>query len=340
MSASPEGPTVSVVPTGTSIVHAVAEAMELAGVLDAIEPGAPIALKPNLGFDLYVPGAVTSPPVVEGVIRALRDRAGSITIVESDQVLVDIEKAFRRCGMEPLLRRHDVRFENMSKGRFVDVPVPNHRQVEALRLPEILTRATLVTVPVMKTHNKSTITCAIKNQWGCLDTFRHNYHLVLTDVLADIHKVLKPAFAVCDATVAMEGDGPKTGVPRRVDRVLASRDIVALDSVVARMMGFDPREIDHLRALQDDGCGTQDGVRVVGESIEGLDLDFASAHHNAVSFVEMALRHTPLSRAVFHTRLLDVMCAGANAWYRTWYYLGPGHRLGEITGVGDPREGR
>ncbi len=340
MNDSTPSPTVSVVRTGTSIIDAVAEAMELAGVLDGIEPGAPIALKPNLGFDLYVPGAVTSPPVVEGVIRALQAVTDDITIVESDQVLVDIDKAFRRCGMVPLLDRLGVRFQNMSKGRFVDVPVPRHRQVESLRLPEILTRATLVTVPVMKTHNKSTITCAIKNQWGCLDTFRHNYHLVLTQVLADIHKVLRPAFAVCDATVAMEGDGPKTGVPRRVDRVLASRDIVALDSVVARMMGFDPQQIDHLQALQEDGSGSMEDVQVVGESIDGVDLGFADAHHNAVSFVEMALRHTPLQRAVFHTRMLDVMCAGANAWYRAWYYLGPGHRLGETSGVGDPREAR
>ncbi len=324
---------VSVVPSKPSVFDAVARAMELAGVLDRIEPGADVALKPNLGFDLYVPGAVTSPEVVEGVIRVLSQRAGSITIVESDQVLVDIEKAFRRSGFQPLLDRYDVRFANMSKGSFVDVPVPDYRQVPALRLPEILTRTTLVTVPVMKTHNKSTITCSIKNQWGCLDVFRHNYHLVLTQVLSDIHKVLKPAFSVCDATVAMEGDGPKTGRPRRVDRILASSDFVALDSVVARMMGFDPWQIEHLVAVHEDGSGCMDDVVVVGEDITGLDLGFQSATHNLVSGVEMALRSSLLRRMVFETRLLDVMCHGANAWYRTWYYLGPGKKLQDSVGM-------
>ena len=143
------GPVVSVTRVGDSVADAVAEAMELAGVLDALEPGTDVALKPNLGFDLYVPGAVTSPAVVEGVIRAIRERAGSIAIVESDQVLVDIEKAFRRTGMEPLLQRYGVEFVNMSKGRFVDVPVPDPHHVPALRLPEILTQRALVTVPVM-----------------------------------------------------------------------------------------------------------------------------------------------------------------------------------------------
>lgn len=321
------GSVVSVVPVHDSVLDAVTEAMTLAGVLDAVEPGAHVSLKPNLGFDLYVPGAVTSPVVVEGVIRALSDRAGSITIVESDQVLVDIEKAFHRSGFSPLLKRYDVRFVNMSKGSFVDVPVPDHRHVPSLRLPEILTRTTLVTVPVMKTHNKSTITCSIKNQWGCLDVFRHNYHLVLSQVLSDIHKVLKPAFSVCDATVAMEGNAPKTGRPRRVDRLLASGDIVALDSVVARMMGFDPWDIEHLLLLHEDGSGSMQDVQVVGEDITGLNLHFASAQHNLVSGVEMVLRSSLFRKAVFETRLLDLACHGANAWYRAWYYLGPGKRL-------------
>ena len=35
--------------------------------------------------------------------------------------------------------------------------------------------AELVTLPLLKTHNKTTITGALKNQWGCLDTLRHEY---------------------------------------------------------------------------------------------------------------------------------------------------------------------
>lgn len=317
---------VSVVRTGASVLDAVAEAMDLAGVLETIEPGEGICLKPNLGFDLFYPGAVTAPVVVEGVIRALRERAGSITVVESDQVLVDIRKAMRRAGYEPLLRRYGVRFVNLTEGRFVDVPVPGGRHLDTVRLPAPLLENRLVTVPVMKTHNKSTISGAIKNQWGCLDVLRHNYHPVLSEVLSDLHRVLRPAFAVCDATIALEGDGPKTGTPRRVDRVLASRDIVAMDSVLARMMGFDPDDIEHLTMLQRDGAGSMRDVRVVGEDITGLDLRFRPAGHNAVSAVEMALRSSVMRRAVFDTPVLDVMCRGASLWYLAWYHLGSGAR--------------
>ena len=102
------------------------------------------------------------------------------------------------------------------------------RVLKELTVPEILLRTTLVTVPVMKTHNKTVITGAIKNQWGCLPMFRHNYHLVLDAALADINAVVRPCFAMMDATVGLEGNSPKSGKPKVVNRMLASGDCVAL----------------------------------------------------------------------------------------------------------------
>lgn len=317
---------VSVVKVRDSTVDAVVQAMDLANVSDAIEPGAKVCLKPNLGFDLFFPGAVTSPWVLEGVIRGLKGRAGSITIVESDQVLVDVEKAFKRAGMERLLREYDVSFVNMSKGKFVDLPVKNPRRLKSIRIPEILAQSTLVTVPVMKTHDKTVISGAIKNQWGCLDVLRHNYHLEIDEVLSDIHKVLKPAFAVCDATIALEGDGPKTGRPRLVDRVLASKDIVAIDAVSARIMGFDPEKIGHLRLLVEDGVGAWRDYQITGEDVSSLNLGFRPAGHNSVSVIELAFRKSALRKLVFETPVLDLMCFGANIYYLIWYHIGPGAR--------------
>jgi hypothetical protein len=36
-----------------------------------------------------------------------------------------------------------------------------------------------ITIPVMKTHGRTVISEALKNQWGCLRELRHNYHLIL-----------------------------------------------------------------------------------------------------------------------------------------------------------------
>lgn len=318
---------VSIVKVRGSVIEAVAEAMRMARVLDRVPRGAKVCLKPNLGFDLFYPGAVTSPWVVEGVIAMLKDYANEITIVESDQILVDIEKSFKRAGMERLLKKYPVRFVNMSKGKYLEVPVPNPRVLKSIRLPEILLDRVLVTIPVMKTHDKTIISGALKNQWGCLDLQRHNYHLQIDEVLSDIHKVLKPAFAVCDATIALEGFGPKTGRPRIVDRILASKDLVALDAVCARMMGFDPRQISHLQVLTEDGVGSAWDYQVVGEDISGLNFNFKPAGHNLVSVIELGFRRSMIRKLIFETPVLDLMCLGAKIYYLIWYYLGPGARI-------------
>jgi len=50
--------------------------MESAGWQDAIPRGADVALKPNLGWDLLLPGSTTSPWVLEAVVQTIRDWLG------------------------------------------------------------------------------------------------------------------------------------------------------------------------------------------------------------------------------------------------------------------------
>ncbi len=328
-----EGPTVAVLETGSDVCEAVGRAMEAAGWRDAIPEGADIALKPNLGWDLFLPGAVTSPLVVEGVVRKLRERAGRIYMVEADQVLVDCERSYRQTRMDRICARYGIEWVNLSRTSFVRVPVRDPLQVAELVLPEILTRTLLVTVPVLKTHNKTVLTGAIKNQWGCLPKFRHNYHPVVDQVLRDLSTVLRPAFAVCDGTIGLEGNGPKSGRPKVCNLVLASADPVALDTVSARIMGLDHFRIRHLELCAAAGLGSHDfgRIRVVdgaGSKRETLPrFTFEPAHHNAVSWVETLLRSTAARKLIFESPLLVPLCLGARVWYFIWYYLIKGRSL-------------
>ena len=88
-------------------VHAqVRECMAAAGWLKFITPGADVCLKVNLGWDIFLPGAVTAPWVVEGVIEAIQDHVGQIYLIESDQVVVDVERALRQTHLDRVCRRH------------------------------------------------------------------------------------------------------------------------------------------------------------------------------------------------------------------------------------------
>ena len=321
--------TVSVVQVAGSVEQAVREALELLSWRDHLEKGKPTALKVNLGWDLFIPGSITSPWVIEGVIRTIRDWVGTIFIVESDQVLERIEIAYRKSGLPGVCERENVRWVNMSHSPMVSVPVSNGAVFSTLELPSILLETQLVTIPVMKTHAKTGITGALKNQWGCISKLRHNYHLVLSDALADINQTVHPVLAVMDATVGLEGNGPKSGRPKIANRILASADPVALDTVQATIMGLDAGRIDHLQVCAARGLGQNRLalIEVVGEpGARNLNLGFAPARHNMVSRIEEMLRRSRWKWLFFDTPLFLGMLLGAKAWYVIWYYLVSGKR--------------
>jgi len=315
---------VSVTVIRESVEEAVREALDLVSWRSYLEKDRPTSLKVNLGWDLFIPGSITSPWVIRAIIHTIREWVGPIFLVESDQVLERIEIAFRKSKLPELCAEENVTWVNMSRHPMVRVAVDRGAVFRELELPKILTETQLVTVPVMKTHAKSVITGALKNQWGCISKLRHNYHLVLSDALADINQTVKPVLAVMDATVALEGNGPKSGRPKVANRILASPDLVALDTIQATIMGLDPTRIEHLQVSAARGLGETriDHIEVVGEQdAKAVNLRFAPASHNLVSKIEERLRRSRWKWLFFDTPLFLVMLAGAKVWYLVWFHL-------------------
>jgi uncharacterized protein (DUF362 family) len=302
---------------------AVRRVLEAVSFRDVLPRGEPVALKVNLGWDLFIPGSITSPLVLEALILELRPHVGRMFVVEADQVLENVERAFRESGMAEVCRRHAVEWVNTTREPTVPVEVPDNVVLRRIEVPRVLRTARLVTVPVMKTHAKTCITGALKNQWGCLPKMRHEYHLVLDDALADVNRVVRPALCLMDGTVALEGNGPKSGHPRIANLVLGSTDPVALDTVQARIMGFDPARVRHLATCAARGIGVTDLARI---DVRGLEAarglaPFRPPRHNAVSRVETLLRRSWAKRLFFNTPLFHACLWGAKVYYLGWTAL-------------------
>lgn len=311
---------VALEPVRGDVRGAVRRALDQVDWKASIPRGAPVSLKVNLGWDLFIPGSITSPLFAEAVILELREHVGRIFMVESDQVLEDVESAFLRSGMDRVCRRTGAEWFNMSRGPTVVEHLPDNRILRELEIPKILRETLLVTLPVMKTHAKTGITGALKNQWGCIGTMRHEYHLVLDDALADLNGSLRPVLAIMDGTVGLEGKGPKSGRPRIADRILCSTDPVALDTIQAICMGIDPGSVGHLQRCAERGIGTnrRELIDVRGLVPEEHVVPFAPAHHNAVSIVETLLRRSIFKRLFFNTPIFRTCLYGAKLYYRWW----------------------
>jgi uncharacterized protein (DUF362 family)/NAD-dependent dihydropyrimidine dehydrogenase PreA subunit len=121
----------------------------------------------------------------------------------------------------------------------------------------------VVSLPKLKTHGLTRITGAVKNQFGCVPgMFKGQYHAAFPDVndfsrlVAGITAFVRPRLYIMDAMMAMEGNGPQSGDPRKVGLLILSRDPVAVDAVAARIVGLEPEFVPTCVAGEEAGLGT------------------------------------------------------------------------------------
>lgn len=79
-----------------------------------------------------------------------------------------------------------------------------------------------------------------------------------------------------DGTTAGDGPGPRTMRPVVKNVILASADQVAIDAVAARLMGFQPLDIDYIRLAHERGLGVGDMAEIdlVGDDVSDESWGF------------------------------------------------------------------
>jgi uncharacterized protein (DUF362 family) len=69
----------------------------------------------------------------------------------------------------------------------------------------------------------------------------------IQESILDLCATVPVHFVIADGIVAMEGNGPLNGTSRPMGRIVLSDDPVAADATCARLMGFEPDRIAHIR---------------------------------------------------------------------------------------------
>lgn len=136
----------------------------------------------------------------------------------------------------------------------------------------------LVSLSKMKSHALTRITGAIKNQFGCIPgVLKAEFHSRLPDanqfskMLVDLNLFLKPRLYIMDGVIAMEGNGPRNGTPRKMNVLLFSTDPVALDATVCRMIHLDENLVEPIVHGNAFGLGSSEKVIYLGEPVERFD---------------------------------------------------------------------
>ena len=231
------------------IEKAVREAVSLAGGLEGLFSSRDLVLiKPNL---VAVPphrlnGAVTRWEVCKAIADLVREAGGRPVIADSAAVGIDTEKVIEAAGYLKLREKGYEVIDLKARPR-VKRTIPEGQVLREMITFDLVEEAkAIISVPVMKTHDQTEITLALKNLKGLIDDKdkrRLHQEGVLQGVL-DLYQAFQPRLAaVVDGTFCQEGLGPVHGNTVEMNLIMAGKDLVALDAMAGRVMGFEPEEV-------------------------------------------------------------------------------------------------
>ena len=208
-----------------------------------------IYIKPNMSHPEYVPGVVTNPKLIHDLVGLLRDGASEVVVGESNGFNYPCWTAFNKTGIEDAVKSAGGTVINLSEDKVVKVKFSDSTTpLKQLFLPKtVLDADAVVDLPLMKTHEFTMYSGALKNLFGCVPSNRRIYlHPYLPEVFYRLYTIFKPQLTIMDARVALEGNGPTKGKPVNMGLILTGNDALATDIVASEIMGLELSEVGHL----------------------------------------------------------------------------------------------
>jgi uncharacterized protein (DUF362 family) len=321
-----------------TVLQDYARVMDLAGYRDTLSRDRETLIKLNLSWTKYFPSCSSQPWQVDGVLGKMladgfsRDR---LIPVENKTVVTNPRQGCRNNRWESVLKRHGLTFTPLTEVewqvyRFKSPLLKlNDLFPEGIQIPAIYPGRQVLHLPTMKTHGHAVMTGSVKNSFGgLLREVRHYAHKYMHEVLVDLlymQRELHPAvFTVMDGTVAGDGAGPRTMIPRVKNLILAATDSVAIDAIAAKLMGFDPLSIPFLRMAQERGLGIADprDIELVGDDVSSENFGFETRRSLVIWGDQMIRRGflRPLERLLLHSPLMVWAPFASNVYHDMMWY--------------------
>ncbi len=240
---------------------------DIGGIESIVKKHNRVLIKPNLlsASEPFL-AITTHPEFIRAVVRIVHRVGAKAIIGDSCYGSVRMEEVYEKTGVKRICEQENA--ECIFFNKVTDWKIP----LASIALESDV----IINLPKFKTHNLTILTGGIKNMFGIVPgTQKINYHSdypsiqEFSKLLIDILEKVKPHLTIMDGIIGLEGDGPgSAGKARNIGLILCSRDVVALDTVMAVMMGLDPLHIPMLRIADVRGIGNckMEDIEIDGES--------------------------------------------------------------------------
>jgi uncharacterized protein (DUF362 family) len=235
-----------------------------------VKKGQSVLVKPNIGWNSEPEkGADTNPQLVGRIVKRALEAGASKVVVFDHTCDSDWASCYKRSGIrEAVEKAGGVMVTGNDKNAYRQVEIKGAKVMkQALVHPALLEADVVINVPVLKNHGGATMTCAMKNYMGVVWDRRWMHKNSLEQSIADSVLIRKPDLNVVDAYLVMTHGGP-TGRSARSRRVkmnslLASRDILAIDTAAAKLLGVTmPEKRNYLEKAAELNLGESDLKKV------------------------------------------------------------------------------
>jgi uncharacterized protein (DUF362 family)/ferredoxin len=212
------------------------------------QPDARILLKPNLNNDLSaLTGNSTDLRVLAAVIETLQQRGCARIVVGDGPNIGTYRKGIDvlgRLGVRALCTHYGVECIDLNHAPTAEIRLTTGSACVA-RL--CLEADLFILLPKLKTHAEAGMSLALKSLIGCVAGLdKRKVHADLAANIVALNEAIHPHLIIADALIAMEGNGPGDGVPRRADTLLAATNPFTLDLAAAHLFGLNPASIPYL----------------------------------------------------------------------------------------------
>lgn len=285
-----------------SLVSFIKKQFAAAGIDKNTIFGKNVVIKPNLvtarGPEM---AATTHPMLLKAVVRVLRDYSpSSIILAESPggpYNEVSLRHIYKVCGISEaaadisLTLNTDTSAENVSYGGGVRCRVFH-------MITPIVNADVIVNLCKLKTHSLMKMSCAVKNYFGVIPGIEkfemhaaysnvNDFAEMIVDLCACLYEK-KTLITVCDGILAMEGNGPSSGIPRKMNLLMTSLSPFSIDAIAEEIIGYSGQVLTN-KVARTRNLAPSDlsEIEIIGDSINDFAVsDFLEPDSSSGKFLK------------------------------------------------------
>lgn len=289
------------------------EAMDYLGGMEAIVPqGATVMIKPNFTAARTPETGAASDPTIAKQLVQLAIEAGASKVILAEGMGASHVSLGDVKGLREISEMKGVEVIDLNDEPTEVVNVPEHLAVDRFEIPPVVLECDVfINLAKLKVHPQSMLSLSMKNLLGTLpgrairdaeEAKRQGYLTpivpgggkkifhdlardlgteAMQDAIVDLNTLIRSHLNVIDGLYGMEGRGaPVRGKPVKMDLLIAGTDIVAVESVGAAVMGFEPESLPYLKKAFEKGVGSEyrvDEIEIRGANLESVRRKFEQA---------------------------------------------------------------